>query len=177
MSLLGAPGFVDAAAPVAVVADVRLQAVAVDDQQAGADAVQEVTIVADDDERPLVAAERLLQRLPRGDVEVVGRLVQHQDVAREEHDLRHRETAPLAARQPAHLPERVVAEEAELRQVLPDRLGRQVGAHRTDRGDEVDDPADLGLRPRIVEAFMHRPGGEPGQRSTALAGIPPPVFL
>jgi predicted nucleotidyltransferase len=31
------------------------------------------------------------------------------------------------------------------------------------------------LSPGLVE--MHRPGGEPGQRSTALAGIPPPVFL
>src|SRR6185436_16646730 len=47
---LGALRLVGPLPPVAVVADVRLQPVTVDDQQAVADAVQEVTVVADDDQ-------------------------------------------------------------------------------------------------------------------------------
>src|SRR5205823_1139269 len=123
--LLGPP------APIAVIAEVGLDVAAVDDEEPVADAVEEVAIVADDEQRPLVLAQRILERLAGGDVEVVGRLVEDEDVAREEHDLRHREPAALATREPLDDPEGVVAKEAELRQVLAHHLGREVGAHRT----------------------------------------------
>ncbi len=40
------------------------------------DAIQEVAVVADDDQRPFPAAQRALQPLHGGDVQVVGRLVE-----------------------------------------------------------------------------------------------------
>ncbi len=45
--------------------------------------------MADHQQRALEAPQRLLQRLARGDVEVVGGLVQGQHVAREQHHLGH----------------------------------------------------------------------------------------
>ena len=83
--------------PVAVVADVRFDVRPLDDQEARADAIEEVAVMADGDQGSFVGAERVFQRFARRDVEVVGRLVEHQHVAREEHDLRHRQPAALAA--------------------------------------------------------------------------------
>ena len=45
---------------------------------AGGDAAQEVAVVADGDDGAVEALQRLLQHLLAGDVQVVGRLVQHQ---------------------------------------------------------------------------------------------------
>ena len=64
--------------------------------------VQEVTIVADDDHRALVAVEHVLQPADRVDVQVVGRLVQQQHVGIREQRLRQQHAQLPARRHFAH---------------------------------------------------------------------------
>ena len=62
------------------------------------DRVEEVAIVRDEDERPLVRARQVrLEPFGGGDVEVVGRLVQDGDIGARDEELGQRDPAPLAA--------------------------------------------------------------------------------
>ena len=56
-------------------------AVAVEQDRRGHQPVDEVTIVADQQDGSIVVGDDLLQQIQRFEVEVVGRLVQHQQVA------------------------------------------------------------------------------------------------
>jgi hypothetical protein len=73
----------------------------------------EAAVVADEQQRPVVRAQRLRQALARVEVEVVGRLVHQQQVARLDEQPRQRHARPLAARQHADLLVDVVAAEQE----------------------------------------------------------------
>ena len=88
-----------------VVADVALEpadlAVALEGEDVGRDPVQEPAVVADDDDAARERLEAGLQRAQRVDVEVVGRLVEEQDVAAGLEQLREVDAVPLAARQRA----------------------------------------------------------------------------
>ena len=55
-------------------------AVALEDQRRSHDVVEKRTIVRDEKDRAPVADEKLLQQLERLDIQVVGRLVEHQQV-------------------------------------------------------------------------------------------------
>ena len=68
----------------------------------GADLVQEVPVVADDDHRALVAVEHVLQPADRIDVQVVGGLVQQQHVGVGEQRLRQQHAQLPAGRDFAH---------------------------------------------------------------------------
>src|SRR5262249_44096423 len=74
---------------------------------------EEMPIVRDEEHRPLVVAERLDEHLLRRHVEVVRRLVEHEEVRRIEEHLREDEARLLAARQDAARLLDVVAREAE----------------------------------------------------------------
>ena len=63
-----------------VVAGVEGQRLVVDVDDVGADVVEEAVVVRDDDRRPLVALEELLQPADGDDVQVVRRLVEQQHV-------------------------------------------------------------------------------------------------
>ena len=67
------------------------------------DLAQEVAVVRDGDDRALERAQRVLQHLLGRDVQVVGRLVQHEQRARAQHELGQRQPRLLAAAQHAHL--------------------------------------------------------------------------
>jgi hypothetical protein len=69
--------------------------------------------VGDQQHRAVVAAERVLERLAALDVEVVGRLVEDQQVGAGVDEDRQRQPLTLAARQPGERLQRVVAGEQE----------------------------------------------------------------
>ena len=65
---------------------------------------QQVTVVRDDDERAVEILQRLGQRLAHLDVEVVGRLVENQELRLRAHDHRQHEPRLLPSRKPAGSP-------------------------------------------------------------------------
>ena len=69
----------------------------------GADRVEEVAVVRDDDERPLVALEKAFEPVNRVEVQVVGGLVEQERGGRSEERLRQQHPHLLAALQLGHL--------------------------------------------------------------------------
>ena len=96
-------------------------AVALEGQHVRGDAIEEPAIVADDDGAAGEVEQRLLERAQRVDVEIVGRLVEQQQVAALLQQLRQVHAVALAARQRADL--------ALLRRAL-EVEPRHVGARR-----------------------------------------------
>ena len=78
-------------------------AVALEGQDVGGDAVEEPAVVADDHGAAGEAQQRLLQRAQRVDVEVVGRLVEQQQVAAAVQQLGQVDAVALAAGEVADL--------------------------------------------------------------------------
>src|SRR6202030_1445041 len=60
---------------------------------------QEAAIVADDDERAAAAVEFAFEPFDRGEIEMVGGLIQQQDIGRGRQDARQWRAARLAARE------------------------------------------------------------------------------
>src|SRR5438067_12322655 len=77
--------------------------VAVEREDLRCDAVEEVSVVADCDDRAVVRVERLFQSLARWDVEVICRLVEDEDVDARVDEFRERESSLLAAGQIAYV--------------------------------------------------------------------------
>ena len=65
----------------------------------------------DQHQRPAKFEQALFQNFQRGDVEIVGRLVQQQHVRRLEHELRDQNARAFAAGKPAHRLIQLVARE------------------------------------------------------------------
>ena len=90
-----------------VVAEVALEpadlGVALEGEHVGGDAVEEPAVVADDHGAPREAQQGLLQGPQRVDVEVVGGLVEEQDVAAGLQHLGQLDPVALAARELADL--------------------------------------------------------------------------
>src|SRR6478672_4211309 len=78
-------------------------AVALECQHVRRDAIEEPAVVADHDGAAAEVEQRLLERAERVDVEIVGRLVEQQQVAALLQQLRQVNPVPLAARQRADL--------------------------------------------------------------------------
>src|SRR5438270_5870303 len=92
-------------------------AVALEDEQMRGDPVEEPAIVADDGDAAREIEDRLLQGAERVDVEVVGGLVEEEDVAAGAQELREMDAIALPAGQVAHLLLLVGAPEVEGRGV------------------------------------------------------------
>ena len=101
----------------------------------GRDPLEEVAVVADDDERAGPAVEQVLERVERVDVEVVGRLVEQDDVGLAHEQPQDLQPAALAAGQVADARPLRVAGEAEA-------VGQRRGADGL-AAAEVDDLGDL----------------------------------
>ena len=56
-------------------------------------------VVADEDHRPFVPLDRVLERFDGFDVEVIGRLVQHEQIRVGQHEHRQRHPSPLTPRE------------------------------------------------------------------------------
>jgi len=129
--------------------------------------LDQVRVVGDQDHRPLVAVDRLHQRLTAVDVQMVGRLVHQDDVRRFPADQREQQPCLLPARQIANPRLRLVLAEAEptqlganhrLRRLGHERLeGLQRGAvHRQLVGLMLGKITDLELA-----RFLHQPRAHP----------------
>src|SRR5262249_3351124 len=77
-------------------------AVALEREHVRRDAIEEPAVVADDDRAAGEVEQRLLERAERVDVEIVGRLVEQQEVAPLLQELRQVDAIALAARQRSH---------------------------------------------------------------------------
>ena len=93
-------------------------AVAFEGEDVGGDAVEEPAIVRDHDGAAGELQQRVLERAQRVDVEVVGRLVQQQQVAAGAQQLRQVDAVALAAREVGDALLLVAALEVEPRDVL-----------------------------------------------------------
>ena len=107
----------------------------IDDPQPLADGLEEPSVVADDEDRRRRRPEEGLDRLAGRDVEVVRRLVEEQQVRRQDAEQGELEPRALATRERPDLLERVVTPEQEPRQVRP-RLARR---DRQDIEERVED--------------------------------------
>ena len=89
--------------PARVVALERDAAAAVELEDPAGDVVEEVAVVGDGDDRALVVGEVALQPGHRLGVEVVGRLVEQQQVGRAQQQPAQRDAAALAAGELGHV--------------------------------------------------------------------------
>ncbi len=104
------------------------------------DALDDTRVVARADDRAFVPLQCFDELAPRGAVEVVGRLVEEEDVRRLDEKLGQRDPASFAAREHAHRLEHVVALEQELPEDGPQlHIWRAAGhgAHLFDDGAVV----------------------------------------
>ena len=76
--------------------------------------------MADQEQRPTIAGQRLLEQVQRVDVEIVGRLVQDQQVARLRQDLREQQPVALAAGQGTRRLARLLVTKQEIAQIADD---------------------------------------------------------
>ena len=111
----------------------------------GGKAVDEVAVVGDKEQIALVALHRLLNPLPAGHVQVVGGLVQDQQIDLLVHEHTQAQAALLPAGEGGHGLEHVLPPEVEGRQPIAGRLGGAVlvvdhGVHQIAlRVGEADD--------------------------------------
>ena len=139
-----------------VVADVAFEeahlAVALEGEDVRRDPVEEPAVMADDDDAAGKRLEAGLERPQRVDVEVVGRLVEEQDVAPGLQQLGQVDAVPLAAGQ---VPDELLligAAEVEARDV---GARRDLAVADPDRFDAVGDLGeDRQVRPQLVAALV-----------------------
>ena len=79
-------------------------------------AVEEIAVVRDHDDRAVVSLQGLLEDVLRADIHVVGRLVEGQEIVGLEHQAGHRQAGAFAAAEHGHLLVDVVALEEECRE-------------------------------------------------------------
>ena len=117
-----------------------------------------MAVVADQDDSAFIVVERLNQRLARVDVEVVGRLVEDQQVRRVAGDQRQRQPRALAARKLGDVGGGAIARKPEAAELGPDRAGRLAGhgpGHMLERGAVGGELLDLVLG-EIADAHLAR---------------------
>ena len=122
--LLLAGGHLGVLVPEVVVADIHLDLAEVDVADVRADLIEEVAVMADDDDRIGELQQEVLQPAHGLDVEVVGRLVQQQDVWIAEERLRQQDLDLLAA---VHLAHELVLHVKADAQAGEDHLGVALG--------------------------------------------------
>ena len=100
-------------------------------------AVDEIAVVAHEQERPVVALHRLFDPLARRDIEVVRRLVEDQEIHFLIHQDAELEARKLAAREHADALKNVLAREVERGQAVARALRRDVALGVEHRVDQV----------------------------------------
>src|SRR5207249_909067 len=148
-------------------------ALALEGQDVGGDAVEEPAVVTDDDGAAREIDERILERAQRVDVEVVGGLVEEEEVPAAAQELRQVEAVPLAAREILHLLLLVGAGEVE---------GGGVGARvhlaladHDERAAAVGELLPHGALPdERFAALVDVGGGRAGSRCGPRPRVPPP---
>src|SRR5574341_1571832 len=114
------------------------------------EALDEVAVVDDGEHRALEAGQRLLEPGARGDVQVVDRFVEQQEVAALQDERSQREPRPFAETQLAHGREHVVALEEEVVQEVA-KVGFTLAGELLEGGERVQfRPQPFGLLLREV---------------------------
>ena len=151
-------------------ADLRpAQIAAVEPQAALRQPRQEGPVVADDDERAGEAVQPVFQPFDAGEVEMVGRLVEHEHVRLLRHRSDDRGAAPLAAARGCHRP----------RQVQPDLVGDRRGLMRLRRVRSVQHPVEQGRVIAHVRVLLEQDDAGPGtmvRRPSSVSISPPRHF-
>ena len=86
---------------------------------AGDGRVEQLEVVADDHERASVPGEELHEPLLRVDIQVVGGLIEQQDLRAREQDPGEFESSPLASRQGGHRQIQTIVGQSEARGYPP----------------------------------------------------------
>src|SRR5439155_26197052 len=102
---------------VAVVAGVDLRVSVLDEDDVLGHAIDEVTIVRDDDQSAGESLQRFFERLAGVDIEMIRRLIEEHQVSAEGHDFRERQPSAFSTGPIAGLLVNIVIEERELREV------------------------------------------------------------
>ncbi len=103
-------------------------------------AVQEIAVVRNDEERPAIALEPLLEPEDGVEVEMVGRLIQQQEVRGTHQRLREIQTHAPAAGEARHGLAHLLVREAQAVQELLRARAHRVGVGVAHRGVELADP-------------------------------------
>ena len=98
----------------------------------GCQSAEQLAVVAHEDHGSLVPFDRVLERLDRLDVEVVGRLVEHEQVGSREHEHGERHPGPLPAGERAGQALRLVPGKPESAKVALHQPSFPPGAKRSD---------------------------------------------
>ena len=114
---------------IGIIAGVRRAGAVVQKQQPVDDTVQEITVVRHDQQGARVVRQGLLKDLAGGDVQVVGRLVEHQQVGLGQHQLGERHAALLAAAEAADSLQHLVAREQKAAQMASHLALRPIRRH------------------------------------------------
>src|SRR4051794_27775699 len=131
---------------------VGVQRALLDGDRARADGVEQRAVVRDEQQRPRELRQRVLERLARVEVEVVGRLVEHEDVGAGLHQDRQRQALALAPAQPGDRLLGLLAAEQEAPEQRAGLVGRELrralaglehGPGRADRLGVLGQVADL----------------------------------
>src|SRR5688572_18830024 len=113
--------------PIAVAAGVFLPAArAFEGDRLRDDVVEEGAVVAHQKERARIFLEERFEELERLDVEVVGWLVEDQDIRRAREEAGEQQAIALAARERLHRSARALGREEEIAEVADDVLARAV---------------------------------------------------
>src|SRR6478736_2780585 len=96
---------------VGVVSLVERRGTVLDHQGSLSETVEQMPVVRDQEHRPGEGVERRLDALPRGDVEMVRRLVEHEQIRARDQELRERHADALALAQLGDPPKDAVAPE------------------------------------------------------------------
>ncbi len=119
------------------------------------DAVEQVAVVGDQDERARELEQALLEHLERRDVEVVGRLVEDQQVGGLEHQPREQDARLLAAREPADRRVELLGAEQEALRPRGDVDAAALEDHRVPVGRERARSESVGVEARAVLLEEH----------------------
>jgi hypothetical protein len=133
-----------------VAARVKRQLAAIEVEDVVDDIVEEVALVADDDDRRPVAGKEVLQPQHGFQIEVVGRLVEQQQVGRGEKEGRKRDPHPPPAREAVERAMLHILVEAEADEDAGGPRRRRIGF------DRVQPLVDLGEPVRVLAAILLR---------------------
>src|SRR5436190_9425398 len=116
--------------PIAVAARVTAHfAVILEHERARDDRVEEIAVVADDEQCAVVFDEAFLERFQRLNIEVVGRLVEHEQIRRPREELRKDHAVALAARQRRDRRQRALRRKKKVREIGHDVLLVSMNGH------------------------------------------------
>ena len=142
-------------------------------QHSGRQPLQEVAVMRGDHERSGEFQQCRLQGLARGNIQMIGRLIQQQEVRLIEQQLRQVKALAFSARQHPYVLEDFLSTKEEASQIGPRLLGR----HRAPVEDLVQDSVIVRQRGRGLLGKVPRPKAYPGRHAAGGGRLQPGQHL